>query len=91
MAIGNQTVQNVDETVDRRVMTRMLDLGNVFQLVDDGFNNGAFAKHQTVVQGHQALSHLVLEFGDELNPCGFEQLLGQRSFDIAFVREDFAE
>ena len=38
----------------------MLDLRNVLQLVDDGFDNRALAEHQTVIQGHQALPHVRL-------------------------------
>jgi len=65
----------------------MLDLRDVLQLVDDGFDNGALAKQQTVIERHQALFHIALKLGDELNACGFEQLFGQFLGDIAFVRK----
>ncbi len=45
-------------------MTRMLNLRDVFQLVNDGFSDGAFAEQQTVIQGHQSLFHGALELGD---------------------------
>ena len=40
MTVGNQSAYNVDEAVDRRTMARMLNLRNVLQLVDDGFDDG---------------------------------------------------
>lgn len=52
----------------------MLDLRDVLQLVDDGFDNSALAEDQTVIEGHQSLFHVALEFGNELNACGLEQL-----------------
>lgn len=44
MAIGNQSAKNIDKAIDWRAMTRMLDLRNVFQLVDNRFDNGALAQ-----------------------------------------------
>ena len=72
MAIGNQSAQNIDKAVDRRAMSWMLNLRDVLQLVDDGFDNRALAEHQTVVERHQSLFHIAFEFGDELNACGVE-------------------
>ncbi len=72
-------------------MPRMLNLGNVLQLVDNAFHNGALCEHQTVIEQHQSLFHVAFELGDELNACGFEQLFGEPLRNVAFVREDFAE
>jgi len=72
-------------------MTRMLNLRDVLQLVDDRFDNGALAEHQTVIERRQSLFHVALEFGDELNACGLEQLFCQLLRDITFVREHFAK
>ena len=72
-------------------MARMLNLRDVLQLVDDGFDNGALARHQTVIQGHQSLFHVALELGNELNACGFEQLFCQFVRDITFVSKHLAK
>ena len=61
------------------------------QLVDDGFNDGALAEEQTVIQRHQSLLHVALELGDELDACGLEQLFCQLLRDIAFVRKHCAQ
>jgi hypothetical protein len=98
MAIGNQSAQEVDKAIDWRTRTRMLDLRDVLQLVNDRFDTAfgalrvrALAEHQTVIQGHQALFHVALELGDELNACGFEQLFCQLLRDIAFVSKHLAK
>jgi hypothetical protein len=38
-AICNQSRKQVDEKVGNATMARMLDLGNVLELIIDGFNN----------------------------------------------------
>ncbi|BAY54145.1 hypothetical protein NIES2135_09590 [Leptolyngbya boryana NIES-2135] len=58
-------------------MARMLNLGNVLQLVDDAFDNRAFSQHQTVIERHQSLFHVAFELGHELNASRFEQLFGE--------------
>jgi hypothetical protein len=87
----NQPAQDVDKAVDGRAMARMLNLRDVLQLVNDGFDNRALAEQQPVVQGHQSLFHVAFELGDELNACGFQQLFCQLLRDIAFVSKYFAE
>ena len=37
VAVGNQATQNVDKAVHRRAMTRMLNLLNVLQLINNRF------------------------------------------------------
>ena len=72
MAIGNQSAQDIDKAIDWRTVARMLNLRNVLQLVDDGFDDGAFAEQETIAQRQQSLFHVALKFGDQLNACGVE-------------------
>lgn len=41
VAIGNQSANNIDQAIDGRAVPRMLNLRNVLQLVNNGFNDGA--------------------------------------------------
>ena len=43
MAIGNEATEEIDEEVDRTAVAGMLDLGDVLDLIEDGFDNGPFA------------------------------------------------
>ena len=68
MAISNQSANDIDQAIDGRAMPRMLDLGNVFQLVNNGFDDGTLAQQQAVCQGHQAIFHVVFELSNQLDP-----------------------
>lgn len=66
MAVSDQASDNVDESIDRAAMARMLDLRNVLELINDAFNDGSFSKQKLVHPGHQAVLHVLSEFGNEL-------------------------
>jgi hypothetical protein len=55
-------------------MARMLDLRDVFELVNDGLNNRSFAQQQFVRKVHQMILHVFAQPGDELEPVFKEQL-----------------
>ncbi len=77
MAVGNQATQNIDAEIDRAAMSRMLNLGDVFELVDDRFNNGTLTSQQFVAKPHQARLHVALRLGKQLNAVSAQQLLKQ--------------
>ena len=68
VAIGNQAANDVNQAIDGRAVPRVFNLGNVLQLVNDGFDDGTLAQEQTVTQGHQTILHIAFEFGDQLDP-----------------------
>ena len=43
MAVGNQATENIDHEVGGAAMPGMLNLGDVLELVNNGFDNGALA------------------------------------------------
>lgn len=43
MTVGNQATDDVDHEVDRAAMPGMLNLRDILELVNDGFDNGTFA------------------------------------------------
>ena len=44
MTISDQTGDKIDYEVDWTAMTSVLDLRDILELVDHGFNNGSFPK-----------------------------------------------
>ena len=44
MTVSNQTGKDVDEAIDGTSVARMLDSGNILELIDNAFNNGTFAQ-----------------------------------------------
>ena len=44
MTVSDQTTNEINQKVDRVAMAGVLDLRDIFELVNDGFDDGAFAK-----------------------------------------------
>lgn len=49
--------------IDRAAVARMLNLGDVLQLVDDRFDNRPLAQQQLVTDQHQRVLHVGFELG----------------------------
>jgi hypothetical protein len=48
-------------------MSGMFNLGNVFKLVVDGFNDGAFTGQKLVVKTHHLVLHIAAWFSKKFN------------------------
>src|SRR6266567_5053717 len=79
----------MDDKIGRTVVTRMLDLRDVFELVNDGLNNGPFAQQQLVRQMHELVFHVFAQPGDELEPL-LKKQLRERSGNVAAISEELA-
>ena len=90
MTVGDEPCDQIDQEVDGAAMARMLNLTDVFELIGDGLDDGAFAQEELVGPVEQTVVHLFAQLGDELEPVGDQQLLGQRLGQIAFVAKEFA-
>ena len=44
MAVSNQASYQMDDKIDRATVTRMLNLRNILELVNDGLDDHAFAQ-----------------------------------------------
>ncbi len=69
----------------------MFDLRNVLQLVNHGFNNGSSAQQQLIAQCHQAILHVPLQLGNQLNARILPQLKSEFLRYIASVAKHFAK
>ena len=72
-------------------MPGMLDLGDILQLIDDRFDDGSFSQQDLVGHEHQAVLHILAQFGDELDVEIQPQLLHQLLGDVTFVAKQLAE
>ncbi len=78
----------MNHEVDGTAVTRVFDLGDILELVDDGLDNGTLPQ-QLVAQQHQLVLHVGFEVGDELVPLE-TQLVTQGFRQIAFVAKQLA-
>lgn len=62
----------------------MFNLRNVLQLIIDSFNQRPFSENDFIGYAHKGVSHVVLDFGNQLYPI-HEQVLKQCLAYISFV------
>ncbi len=65
MAVSDETSNQMDDKIRRAAMTRMFDLRDVLELVNDGLNNCPFAEQQLVRKVHEMILHVFAQPGDE--------------------------
>ena len=70
-------------------MARVLNLRNIFELVDNGLDNGSFAQQQFIRKVHEMVFHVFTQSGDELKPL-FKEQVRQGSGNIAAIPEQLA-
>jgi hypothetical protein len=89
MAVSDQVSNKVDHEVGNAAVSGVLDLGDVLELVIDGFDDSALAQQELVEQRQQAVLHVASDRCDQMKslhdqlPC---KLLG----DVTFVAEKLA-
>lgn len=70
-------------------MARMFDLGDILELIVDGFDQRAFSQQNFVSHRHQFVFHILLDFSNELEVL-FKKQLKQSLGDIAFIAKQFS-
>lgn len=92
MRVSNQSTQEVYQKITHTAMTRMLNLRNVLELINNGINNRAFAEQETVRQGHrQTVLRVGFQIGDELDPEGLAKELNKWVRNVAFISKNLAK
>ena len=82
MAVGKKSSDQMNNKIDRTAMARVLNLRNIFELVDNGLDNGSFAQQQFIRKVHEMVFHVFTQSGDELKPL-FKEQVRQGSGNIA--------
>ena len=91
MTVCDQAADEIDREIDRTAVTRMLNLGDVFELVNNGLDDGTLAGQELVRQTHEFVLHVASGLGIELNARSSEQLQSEGLGDIASVSEELAK
>jgi hypothetical protein len=89
--ISNQARKKIDQEIERAAVTSMLNPRNIFELVIDGLDNGAFAHEDFVFEQHETVPHIFAKFGDELKGVLVEKLQEECLGQIAFIAKQLAE
>jgi len=67
VGIGDEAGYQVNHKIGNASVAGMFDLRDIFQLIIDGFDNRAFPQQNFIHERHQAIAHIFLQLGDELN------------------------
>ena len=68
----------------------MLDLRLILQLVVDGLDDEAFTKQELVAHQHQAVFHIGVDAGDDLETV-FQQRFKERLREIALIAKQLSK
>ena len=92
MGISNQAAHQIDQNIGNTAMSRMLDLGNIFELIDHGLNNRPFTDQNPVHQIHrQAVLGVGFQFGDQLHTNRLMKEIKKRFRNITFITINLAK
>ena len=72
-------------------MTRMFDLRDVLELINDGLNDRSAAQQNAIAPGHQLVLHIFTQFGNQLKVKHLAQGLSQGLRDVTLVPEELAK
>ena len=72
-------------------MTRMLDLRDVLELIDDGLNDRSAAQQNAIAPGHQLVLHILAQLGNQLKIKHLAQRLSKGLRDVTLVSEELAK
>src|SRR5205823_2440620 len=89
MTVGKKPGNQMNDKMSGTAMTRMLDLGNILELINDGLNDGPLTKQELVVEMHKLIFHVLTQFRDELESL-FKKQGGQGSRDVALITNELA-
>jgi len=91
VTVGDEPCEQVDEEIDGTAMTRVLNLRDVLEVVNDGLNEGTLAQEQLVGERHEGVAHILAQVRDEPEALGEEELLSERRGEVALVGKEFAK
>ena len=67
VGVSDQATDHIDHEVGEAAVTGVFNLRDIFQLVNDGFDDGTLPLPEFVSHVHQAVFHVGFELGDELD------------------------
>src|SRR6266566_3333357 len=88
-AVGKKSSDQMDDKIDRTAVTRMFNLRNILELVNDRLNDGSFAQQQFVRKGHEMILHVLAQPRDQMQPV-FKEHLRQGSGNVAAISKQLA-
>ena len=90
-AVGDQTAHQIDEEIHWATMARVLNLRDVFELVNNRLDNGAFSQQNLVEDRHEFVFHVRFDPNDELKVEIAQEFFKKWLRNVASVTNQFAQ
>ena len=87
MAVSNQPSDEMDDKIGWAAVTRMLNLRDILDLVDDRLNDGPFAEQQLIGKEHEGILHILAQSRDKMKSL-FKEQLAQRSGNRTVISKE---
>jgi predicted transcriptional regulator len=91
LAPGKETSEQMHQEVERAAVTRMLDLTDILEVINDGLDQGPFAQEQLVGEMEQLIAHVLAQLGDQLEALIGEEALGEELRNVALVGKELTK
>ena len=69
-------------------MSRVFNLANIFQFIDNSLNDSTFAEQDFIGHMHKTVFHVLSQFGYQVDPIN-EELLEKGLGNVPFISEQF--
>lgn|SRR5579875_1288 len=89
VAVGKESSDQMNHKIDGTAMTRMLNLRDILELVDNGLNDCPFAYQQLIGKVHQMVLHVFAQPGHQMQPL-FKEQLRQGKGNVATIPKQLA-
>jgi hypothetical protein len=86
MAVGKKPSDQMHHKIDGTAMTRVLDLRDILELIDNRLDNRPFTQQEFIRKVHELIFHVFAQPGDELESLLKEQLC-EGSGNVAAIPE----
>jgi hypothetical protein len=84
VAVGDEASQHIDQEIRWTPLATMFNLGDILQLVMDGFDQHSLAQEQLIVESDQAWLHVLADGGEQIQPL-LQEARHQGWGEIAFI------
>lgn len=90
-AVGNQATHQIDEEIHWAAMARVLNLRDIFELVNNCLNNGAHPQQNLIEDRHEFVFHVRFDANDELKVEIAQEFFKKWLRNITSITNQFAK
>ena len=83
-AVGEKSSDQMDDEIGWAAVTRVLNLRNILELVNDGLDDSSFAQQQFIRKVYEMILHVLAQSRDEMQHL-FKERLRRRSGNVAEI------